>query len=187
MKKIIGIFAVLGILASVAIGIWKNMLFFSNTFGITHLLFRGATLGALVGLAIGWGVVRSRKTALDGIERFQTMAGFAVLLAIAAPIWAVWSNQAFAESKEISRKVTFVREDAKVTSRAGVSVGNKFMTATDALKTNEKPDLFYTYFTDSSHDIERIRSEQAMYLNTQPNTPIDLPVHRGFWGFDVVK
>jgi hypothetical protein len=191
MKKVIGAVAVLGILAALAVGVWKNMLFFTNTFDVKYLMMRGATIGGVLGLLIGWALFKSKADTLDSVERFQIVALPAVLLAMSFPVFAVWSNQALADTKSINKKVLFVKQEQKATSRSGVSVnGGKLLPANDALVTKVAPDLFYTYFTDTTNNntrVERIRSEAAMYPNTAPATVIDLPIHKGFWGFDVVK
>jgi hypothetical protein len=72
LKSIIGVFLFFGVIY----GYSQETLYFSNTFAMRTLFFRGLVWGAFVGLGVFF---YYRKNADDALERFQLAAVFTFL------------------------------------------------------------------------------------------------------------
>ena len=170
MKIVKSIIAV-ALLFGVIYGYSLETLYFSNTFDSFYLFFRGAAIGAIVGLACFF---YYRKTATDGLERFQLGAVFVLLGMFVGPYLAMWSNHFFAKKDPLSINVIFQRDESIRTSRMGVMRG-------------KLPEIegFYTYFL-KNNTTDRVRSKQQLFKGVESGGEVALPIKKGFWGFDFV-
>jgi hypothetical protein len=168
LKSIVGVALFFGILYGYA----QETTYFSNTFGINYLFFRGMALGAIVGLACFF---YYKKYATDALERFQIGALLMVLGMFVFPYLAIWSNHFFASKGPLSIKAIFQREEAIRTGRFGISKGKL-----------PEIDGVYTYFLKDS-EIDRVRSRQQLFRGIELGTEVELPIQKGFWGYDFVE
>lgn len=170
MKIVKSILAVV-LLFGVIYGYTREILYFSNTFDSRYLFFRGAAIGAILGLACFF---YYKKMATDGLERFQIGAFFILLGMFIGPYVAMWSNHFFAKKDPLSINVVFQRDEAIRTSRTGISKG-------------KLPEIegFYTYFL-KNNELDRVRSKQQLFKGIEVGGEVSLPIQKGFWGFDVV-
>jgi hypothetical protein len=168
LKSIIGVALFFGVIY----GYTHEAPYFSNTFDSNYLLFRGAALGALVGL-LGFFYLKSNAT--DALERFQ-IGAFSLLLGMFIfPYLAIWSNHFFADKGPLSIKVIFQRDEPIRTGRFGISKGKL-----------PEIDGFYTYFLKNS-DFDRVRSKQQLFRGVEQGSEVELPIKKGFWGFEFVE
>jgi hypothetical protein len=170
MNKLKGIGAV-ALLFGVIYGYAHESTYFSNTFDIKHLFFRGTAIGVLVGLACFF---YYKKTATDGLERFQLGAFFIVLGMFVFPYLMISTNHVFVKNDPLSIKVLFQRTEPIRTNRFGISKGKL-----------PEPDGFYTYFLKNSES-DRIRSKQELFRGIESGSEVELPIVKGFWGFQFV-
>jgi hypothetical protein len=168
LKSIIGVLMFFGVIY----GYSQETLYFSNTFAMRTLFFRGLVLGAFVGLGVFFFY---RKAADDALERFQLAAVFTVLGMLVFPFLTIWSNHFFAKETPLSTRVSFQREEPIRTGRFGISKGKL-----------PEVDGFYTYFLKDGY-IDRVRSKQQLFRGIELGTEVELPIKQGFWGFDFVK
>lgn len=145
--------------------------YFSNTFDILYLFCRAAFLGALVGALIGWLVSKKMTDSSDRVPVFMLclVAGLVIF-----PLKAIFINHYFAKNTPLSIKVIFEKEEPLRTSRFGIAQ-NSVITA----------DAFYVYFIKEGNS-ERIRSRTQSFRTVEKGQEIELPVKKGFLGFDFV-
>ncbi len=168
LKSIIGVALFFGLIYGYA----HESTYFTNTLGSNYLFFRGLAVGVIVGLA---GFFYFENKATDALERFQ-IGAFSVLLGMLIfPYIAIWSNHFFAEKRPLSITVVFQRNEPIRTGRFGISKGKL-----------PEIDGFYTYFLKDS-DGDRIRSKQQLFRGIELGTEVELPIKKGFWGFDFVN
>jgi hypothetical protein len=168
LKSIIGVLLFFGVIY----GYSQETLYFSNTFAMRTLFFRGLVFGAFVGLGVFF---YYRKNADDALERFQLAAAFTFLGMLVFPFLTIWSNHFFAKETPLSTRVIFQREEPIRTGRFGISKGKL-----------PEVDGFYMYFLKDG-DIDRVRSKQQLFRGVELGTEVELPIKQGFWGFDFVK
>ncbi len=170
MNKLKSIVAV-ALLFGTLYGYTREVAYFSNTFDIRFLFFRGVVVGIVAGLAAFF---YYKKTITDGLERFQ-IGAFLVLIGIFIfPYLFIWSNHFFAEKDPLSIKVIFQRNEPIRTGRFGISK--------DKLP---EIDGFYTYFLKNS-ELDRVRSKQPLFRGVESGGEVELPILKGFWGFEFV-
>jgi hypothetical protein len=167
LKSIIGVALFFGVIYGYA----HESAYFSNTFDSTYLFFRALGLGAALGLV---GYFFYKNAATDALERFQIGAILVVLGMFVLPFFAIWTNHFFAPKYPLSMPVVFQRDEAIRTGRFGISKGKL-----------PEIDAFYTYFLRNS-DIDRVRSKQQLFRGVASGTAVELPIKKGFWGFDFV-
>lgn len=167
LKSILGVALLFGVIYGYA----HEMLYFSNTFDGFYLFFRGAAVGAIIGLACFF---YYKKAATDGLERFQLGALFVLLGMFVGPYLAMWSNHFFAKNDPLSINVIFQRDEPIRTSRTGISKG-------------KLPEIegFYTYFLKNNAP-DRVRSKQQLFKGVESGGEVALPIQKGFWHFDFV-
>jgi hypothetical protein len=171
MKKVIAIVAV-ALFFGILYGYAHESLYFSNTFGIRYLFFRGLAVGAMLGLGCFF---YYKKITTDTLERFQ-LGAFCVLIGMFVfPYLAISTNHFFAEKGPLSIKVLFQREEPIRTGRFGISKGQL-----------PEIDGFYTYFLRNS-DIDRVRSKQQLFRGIESGGEVELPIRKGLWGFEFVE
>jgi hypothetical protein len=175
LKSIIGVFLFFGVIY----GYSQETLYFSNTFAMRTLFFRGLVWGAFVGLGVFF---YYRKNADDALERFQLAAVFTFLGMLIFPFLTSWSNHFFAKEtppdvsgQALSTRVSFQRDEPIRTGRFGISKGKL-----------PEVDGFYTYFLKDGA-IDRVRSKQQLFRGIELGTEVELPIKQGFWGFDFVE
>ena len=170
MNKLKSIVAV-ALLFGVIYGYARESAYFSNTFDSRFLFFRGVAVGIIVGLAAFF---YYRKTANDGLECFQLGAFFILLGMFIFPYLLISSNHFFAEKDPLSIKVIFQRQEPIRTGRFGISKGKL-----------PEIDGFYTYFLRNSEP-DRVRSKQQLFRDVELGGEVELPILKGFWGFEFV-
>lgn len=171
MNKLKSIVAV-ALLFGVIYGYARESAYFSNTFDSRFLFFRGIAVGIIVGLAAFF---YYRKTATDGLERFQLGAFFILIGMFIFPYILISSNHFFAKKDPLSIKVIFQRNEPIRTGRFGISK--------DKLP---EIDGFYTYFLRNS-ELDRVRSKQQLFRGVESGGEVELPIQKGFWGFEFVS
>ena len=171
MNKLKSIVAV-AFLFGTLYGYTREVAYFSNTFDSRFLFFRGIAVGIIAGLAAFF---YYKKSAIDGIERFQIGAFFILLGMFVFPYLFMWSNHFFARKDPLSIKVIFQRNEPIRTGRFGIS--------RDKLP---EIDGFYTYFLRDSEP-NRVRSKQQLFQGVESGGEVELPIHKGFWGFEFFK
>jgi hypothetical protein len=171
MNKLVSIIGV-ALFFGVIYGYAHESPYFSNTFGSKSLFFRGLGIGVLVGL-IGFFYLKNNAT--NALESFQIGAFSLFLGAFVFPFLAMFSNRLFAEKGPLSIKVIFQRDEPIRTGRFGISKGKL-----------PEIDGFYTYFLRDG-DIDRVRSKQQLFRGVEQGSEVELPVKKGFWGFEFVE
>jgi hypothetical protein len=178
MNKLKSIIAV-ALFFGVIYGYAHEIMYFTNTFASRALFFRGLVLGAFVGLGVFF---YYKKNADDALERFQLAAACMLLGMLVFPFLAIWSNHFFAKEtppdvsgQALSKNVIFQREEPIRTGRFGISKGKL-----------PEVDGFYTYFLKEG-DIDRVRSKQQLFRGIEVGAEVELPIMRGFLGYDFVK
>ncbi len=170
MNKLKSIGAV-ALLFATLYGYTREVPYFSNTFDIRFLFFRGVVVGIVVGLAAFF---YYKKTITDGLERFQIGAFLVLIGMFIFPYLFICSNRFFAEKDPLSVKVIFQRQEPIRTGRFGISK--------DKLP---EIDGFYTYFLRNSEP-DRVRSKQQLFRGIESGGEVELPIQKGFWGFEFV-
>lgn len=170
MNKLKSIGAV-ALLFATLYGYTREVPYFSNTFDIRFLFFRGVVVGIVVGLAAFF---YYKKTITDGLERFQIGAFLVLIGMFIFPYLFICSNRFFAEKDPLSVKVIFQRQEPIRTGRFGISK--------DKLP---EVDGFYTYFLRNSEP-DRVRSKQQLFRGIESGGEVELPIQKGFWGFEFV-
>lgn len=168
MNKLISIVGV-ALFFGVIYGYAHESTYFSNTFGSNYLFFRGLGFGAVVGLV---GFFCLQHNATDALERFQIGAFSLLLGAFVFPYLAIWSNHFFADKRPLSIKVIFQRNEPIRTGRFGIAKGKL-----------PEIDGYYTYFLKKSAE-DRVRSKQQLFRGIEQGSEVELPIKKGFWGFD---
>jgi hypothetical protein len=171
MNKIKSIIAV-ALFFGIIYGYAHETMYFTNTFASRTLFFRGLVLGALVGLGV---FLYYKNNAADMLERFQLAAFFMLLGMLVFPFLAIWTNHLFAKDTPLSTRVFYQREEPIRTGRFGIFKGKL-----------PGVDGFYTYFLKNS-DIDRVRSKQQLFRGVALGMEVELPIKKGFWGFDFVE
>lgn len=160
------------LLAALIVGYVKETHYFYATFE-AHLLFnRAFFIGLVLGLVSGWFVAKNKAT--DSIERFQFLSIFVLLGSLVLPLLAMFSNHALAEKKIENLPVVFLKEDGRFVSRTGIVQGQPM-----------EMDYYITYFL-KDQAVEQIRSKMPLFAQIEENTPVELPIKKGFWGFTFV-
>ena len=177
MNKLKSIVAV-ALLFGTLYGYTREVPYFSNTFDIRFLFFRGVAVGIVAGLAA---FLYYKKTINDALERFQIGAFLVLIGMFVFPYFFIWSNHFFAEKdppdtsgQTLSMKVIFQRQEPIRTGRFGISK--------DKLP---EIDGFYTYFLKNSEP-DRVRSKQQLFRGVESGGEVELPILTGFWGFEFV-
>jgi hypothetical protein len=170
MNKLKSIAAVTLLFATLY-GYTREVPYFSNTFDSRFLFFRGVAVGIVAGLAAFF---YYRKTATDEIERFQLGAFFVLLGMFIFPYFFIATNHFLADKDPHSIKVIFQRQEPIRTGRFGISK--------DKLP---EIDGFYTYFLKNSEP-DRVRSKQQLFRGIESGGEVELPILKGFWGFEFV-
>jgi hypothetical protein len=168
LKSIIAVALFFGVIYGYA----HETLYFTNTFGISTLFFRGLVLGALAGLGVFF---YYKRNATDVLERFQMATSLMLLGMLVFPFLAIWSNHFFAQETPLSTNVVFQYEEPIRTGRFGISKGKL-----------PEVDGFYTYFLKESKS-DRVRSKQQLFRGVALGTEVELPIKHGFWGFDFIE
>ena len=178
MNKLKSIVAV-ALLFATLYGYTREVPYFSNTFDIRFLFFRGIAVGIITGLAAFF---YYKKTIMDSLERFQIGAFLVLIGMFIFPYVFIWSNHFFAakdppaaSGQALSIKVIFQRQEPIRTGRFGISK--------DKLP---EIDGFYTYFLRNS-EIDRVRSKQQLFRGVESGGEVELPILKGFWGFEFVE
>ncbi len=154
-------------------GYIKEIHYFYVTFDV-HLLFnRAFVIGALLGSLVGW--VLAKRHANEPNERFQWFSISFLLGSSALPLLAVFSNHALTTQKVENLPVVFLKEEGCATSRMS-EINNEHTSIN-----------YYVTFFLKDQTVEQIRSKIKLFPNIEQNTPVDLPIKRGFWGFDFVE
>ncbi len=170
MNKLISIIAV-GLFFGVIYGYACETVYFTNTLNVFYLLSRAAVGGVLLGLIV---FSFYKKNVDEGIERFQLGAFFALIGIVVLPYVAIFTNHFFAKSDPLSIKVIFQRDEAIRTGRFGISKGKL-----------PEVDGVYTYFL-KNLDLDRVRSKQPLFRGIESGTEVELPIKKGFWGYQFV-
>lgn len=171
MNKLKSIVAV-ALFFALIYGYALEMTYFSNTFDIRYLFFRGLAVGAIAGLLCFF---YYKKNITDGLEQFQLGAFLVLIGMVVFSYLGIWSNHFFVEKRPLSMKVVFQRDEPIRTGRFGISKGKL-----------PKIDGFYTYFLRNS-DIDRVRSKQQLFRGVELGTQVELPIQKGLWGFEFVE
>ena len=171
MKIFIKSTLVLLCIGGIVWGYTREVPYFSNTFNIQYLFFRALFAGALVGAAIGW--FFSKKMA-DKSDRVPMFAVCLVACMAVVPLKALFTNHFFAKNTPLSTKVIFQKEEPLITSRFGIPKNTVI-----------KPDAYYVFFLRNGKT-ERIRSKTSSFRTVGMGQEIELPIKKGFWGFDFV-
>ncbi|MBL7818055.1 MAG: hypothetical protein JNL70_23800 [Saprospiraceae bacterium] len=163
---------VLLLLIAVVLGYVREVPYFSNTFDILYLFFRFLFVGVLVGICLGWFVSRKMQDASDRMPVFllclvPCMAVF--------PLLGILSNHILVAKDPLSIKVIFEKEEPLMTSRFGVRK-NSIIQA----------DAYYVYFT-RNYKQDRVRCKNQSFRSIEKGQEIELPIKKGFWGFDFVE
>ncbi len=164
----------LAVVAAIIYGYSVEVPYFTNTFGIRFLIFRAVLLGGFLGWFANRFVYRQKGD--DMTDRIQIALFFIVPSMIIAPLLALFTNHILSKKTEVHfEKVVFLKEIPLKMARFGV---NK-----DALK---NVDAVYTYFIRSEKQ-ERIRSKHLLFKDIQEGSEVELPIKKGFWGFEFVE
>jgi hypothetical protein len=157
-------------------GYIEELHYFYVTFDI-HLLFNRAFFaGLLLGGASGWWVAKRKVN--DPIERFQWFSIFVLLGSSLLPLLAIFANHALAAEKVENLPIVFLKEEGRLVSQIGITQGQSM-----------KMDYYITYFL-KDQAVEQIRSKIPLFPQIEENTPVDLPIKKGFLGFtfaDIAK
>jgi hypothetical protein len=160
---------VLVALFAVILGYIREVPYFSNTFDIQHLFFRSLFVGLFVGVSLG---LLAIKFVTDKADRTPVLVLSILTCVIVFPLLGIMTNHALAKNDPLSTKVLFEKEEPLRTSRFGVAK-NSTVTV----------DAFYVYFT-KDYKTERIRSKTQSFRTVEAGQEIELPIKKGFWGFD---
>jgi uncharacterized membrane-anchored protein len=164
----------LAVIAAIIYGYAVEVPYFTNTFGIRFLIFRAVLLGVFIGWFGNRFVYRQKGD--DMTDRIQIALIFIIPSMIIVPLVALFTNHFLSKKTEIQlEKVVFLKEIPLKMARFGV---NK-----DALK---NVDAVYTYFIRNEKQ-ERIRSKHLLFKDIQEGSEVELPIKKGFWGFEFVE
>lgn len=167
-------FVLIFILGAIIVGYTFQLTHFANTFEVRYLVFRAAFMG----IFIGWLAHRfSKKEAdVDMVDRVRNLLIYSFLGGVALPVLALYTNRAWASNAHLNNeKVIFLKETPLKTNRFGISKDGAM-----------KADAYYTYFIRKDKE-ERIRSRYPLFKNVESGTEIEIPIQKGFWGFEFVK
>jgi hypothetical protein len=163
-------FIVVAILGATIYLFAAEMLYFSNTFGINNLLFRGGALGGILGGIFAY--FFSKGDEMDSVDLMKTYIGCIITGAIIFVPLSSWSNHAFAGSGKRDVPVVFIEERGSMAKQFGVVKGQESeatMYYTDIMKDNK---------------LARLRSTTSMFKGVAAGTKVQLPLKKGFWGYD---
>lgn len=141
---------------------------YANTFDRNKLILIGLFLGALVGLAIAYKLMRENQ---ELIEKFQLSIGMMVLGAMLMPLIFSMTNRIFAFSSPIEELVEFEKNEAFNESRFGKIP-------------QENPDGYYTFVVRKGTVI-RLTTKKPIYQEKQKGDRVLLPIKKGLWGFEI--
>jgi hypothetical protein len=170
MSKVIKVLLAILLLGGLVVGYSLELPSFLNTFRASNLFFRSLFVGIVLSVLVYQPLKRQGS---DFTEKLQIFLVVAVLFMAFCGWFGLFSNRFFA-SKEVSiLKGSFIKETGTLRSRTGLLVRQKL-----------EPDFFITSFLDSNNEIVQIRANRVLFPNTSAGQEIEIPTHRGLWGFN---
>ncbi len=142
----------------------------SNTFEAGKLIAQFAISGFVAGLILGW---HYRYKAKDITEQIQIFCFFIFPLTLFAPLFGSLSNRLLSFHPVEMRQFEFFKETS-FSGELGIFEGARIT-----------PDAYLVFFFRNGK-LERIKSRKRLFPGIERGSFIDLPVRKGFWGYEYV-
>ncbi|HMG16995.1 MAG TPA: hypothetical protein VK590_16170 [Saprospiraceae bacterium] len=171
-NKLIGI---LGGVALIMLG-WlyaTEYAYFDNTLNIKKLLLIAAAIGGGIGILAGLFFSRTDKG--DNLTRIQTVLFCFFIGVLFVPVIAAKTNRYLAEETPRIKQFTFLRQVPVYSKPFGQTKMEKFT-----------PTYFLIYLNTGNSESIRLKSTKEWLQNSDKGKTIDLPVKKGYWGYDIV-
>ena len=147
--------------------------YFDNTLNIKKLLFIAAAIGG--GLGILTGLFLSRTDKGDTVTKAQSILFCFFIGVLALPVIAAKTNRYMGTEQQSVKQFTFLRQIPVYSKPFGQTKMEKFT-----------PTYFLIYLETSNAESIRIKSTKEWLQNSDKGKTIDLPVKKGYWGYDIV-
>ncbi len=147
--------------------------YFDNTLNIKKLLFIAAGIGGAVGILLGLFLSRTDKG--DTVTQVQSVLFCFFIGVLTIPMIAAKTYRYFAVETPVVKQFTFLKQTPIYTKPFGQTKMETFT-----------PSYFLIYLIDDNSHSIRIKSTKEWLQNSDKGKTIELPVKKGYWGYDIV-
>ncbi len=163
---VLGSLAIFGVIFLIAF----ETTWFENTFDATGLTVRSAVIGFIAGIVLAWIFIRKITDSLDKVK-----ATLAIVIAtlIIVTLCGSLSNRLFADKNITQEKVILFKEIPYYSGRFGLPPKDQIQWTG-----------FYIFVV-RNDKIERLVSDEALFLPEMAGLEVEIPVRKGFWGYDI--